>query len=225
MVLLMILLIAAVALQWWPVRLATTIRPERLADVLPARLLGGSARDERIAATEEMRAAVAELLNYDDGVFRIYQQSWGRISVYVTWWRAGKMSPRLIASHIPDVCWPGNGWERDLQAEHSLGNLATEIQASGFLTGEYRVFVAKNCPEYVVFWHKVGNEIQSYGTGYAPPWWAMFAEIGKHGLNLRREQLFVRISSDKPLQEVWTRPDLAPLRKALLDLGLGASKS
>ena len=62
MVLLMILLIAAVALQWWPVRLATTIRPERLADVLPARLLGGSARDERIAATEEMRAAVLERL-------------------------------------------------------------------------------------------------------------------------------------------------------------------
>jgi hypothetical protein len=79
----------------------------------------------------------------------------------------------------------------------------------------------RGVPEYVVFWHKVGDEILSYKTGFAPPWWAWLDEMRRGGLNLRKEQLFVRISSDKPLQDVWTRPELADLRNALRELGLG----
>jgi hypothetical protein len=221
LVLLAVLLIVAVGLQLRRSAQGIAAAP-RLDEILPTQLTGGSARDEPIAATEEMKTAVAELLNYDAGVFRIYQQSWGRISVYAAWWKAGKMSPRLVASHTPDVCWPGNGWARDLRAESKLADLSEEIRLSGFLAGECRVFTAKGGPEFVVFWHKVGEEIQAYGTGYAPPWWAMFAEMRKHGLNLRQEQLFVRVSSDKPLQEVWSRPEIEPLKKALLEMGLRA---
>lgn len=190
--------------------------------MLPVNLAGGGSRDEPIAATEEMKQKVGELLNYDDAVYRIYQMPGARVSVYAAWWRAGKMSPRLVAGHTPDVCWPGNGWERDRAAENGLGALRPELAATGFAAGECRVFVANGNPEYVVFWHKVGTEMLSYKNGYAPPWWAWLDELWRGGLNLRKEQLFVRISSDRPLESFWSKPETAPLREALLKLGLGA---
>lgn len=194
---------------------------DSLANRLPANLRGGTAHDEPIAATEEMKKAVGELLNFNEGLFRIYQLPDARVSVYVAWWEAGRMSPRLVATHTPDVCWPGNGWERDRTAEVGLSAMCEELRAKGFAAGECRVFRMQNKPEYVVFWHKVGNEMLSYQTGYAPPWWAWIDEMWRGGLNLREEQLFVRISSDKPLESIWGRFEMEPLRRALLELGLG----
>lgn len=197
---------------------------DTLAKRLPANLPGGTAHDEPIAATDEMKKAVGELLNFNDGVFRIYQWPEARVSVYAAWWEAGRMSPRLVATHTPDVCWPGNGWVRDQTAEGRLGALREELRAKGFAEGECRVFRMQTNPEHVVFWHKVGGEIFSYKTGYAPPWWAWIDEMWRGGLNLRKEQLFVRISSDKPLLDIWSKPEFEPLRGALLDLGLRAKR-
>jgi hypothetical protein len=194
----------------------------RLSTLLPSALAFGGVRDEPIAATEEMKKAVGELLNFTDGVYRIYQLQGVRVSVYVAWWEAGRMAPRLVATHTPDVCWPDNGWVRDQTAEGGLSALSEELRASGFAEGEVRVFRMQNKPEYVVFWHKVGDQMLSYHTGYAPPWWSWLDEMWRGGLNLRKEQLFVRVSSDRPLESVWGRPELEPLRRALLELGLRA---
>jgi hypothetical protein len=132
------------------------------------------------------------------------------------------MSPRLVAAHTPDVCWPGNGWVRDKAAETKQGAGSYELVTAGFARGECRVFVANGKPEYVVFWHKVGDEMLSYKNGWAPPWWAWLDELWRGGLNLRKEQLFVRVSSDKPLETIWSKPEMEPLRKALLEMGLRA---
>ena len=195
-----------------------------LGRLLPDRLENGTVRDEPIAATDEMKKAVGELLNFNDGVFRIYQLPGARVSVYIARWEAGRMSPRLVATHTPDVCWPGNGWLRDRTAEEGLDALREELRAKGFEKGECRVFLMKEKPEYVVFWHKVGDEMLSYGTDFAPPWWAWIDEMWRSGLNLRKEQLFVRISSDRPLLDVWSKPELDPLRNALLEMGLRAKE-
>lgn len=195
-----------------------------LAGRLPVRLATGGVHDEPIAATEEMRKAVGELLNFNDGIYRIYQLPGVRISVYAAWWESGRMSPRLVATHTPDVCWPANGWQRDRPAETGLEPLRTMLSADDFARGECRVFQLQGKREYVVFWHKVGGEMLSYATGEAPPWWAWLDEMRRGGLNLRQEQLFVRVSSDQPLQEVWLRPELEPLRNALLQLGLRGIK-
>lgn len=214
-----LLLLVAAVVQSHPV--PPSVSPTtRLADILPLHLPGGSSRDEPIATTEEMKRAVGELLNYDDAVFRVYQMPGWRISVYAAWWSAGKMSPRLVAAHTPDVCWPGNGWERDREAEGRLGPLGRALASAGLAPGECRVFTMRGTPEHVVFWHKVGDDMLSYGTGYAPPWWAVFDEIRRNGLNLRQEQLFVRVSSDKPLETIWDSAEMEPLRNALLRMGL-----
>ena len=221
-----VLLVGAIILQSLerPPALANSsmARGVKLAAALPARLGEGIARDEAVAATEEMKKAVSELLNYDDAVFRIYEVDGKRISVYAAWWRPGRMSPRLVAAHTPDVCWPGNGWERDRNAEGNLGVFESVLAQDNFAPAEARVFRMSGHPEYVAFWHKVGDVMLGYHTGYAPPWWAWLDEMRRDGLNLRKEQLFVRVSSDTPLQDVWARPDLEPLRSALLALGLRA---
>jgi hypothetical protein len=220
-----VLLALALALQIWPHAatrdLGVSAQEVRVATVLPPMLGEVLGRDEPIASTEELRKAVANLLNFDDGGYRIYALPQGRISIYVAWWRVGRMSPRLVAAHTPDVCWPANGWVRDRSAEVKQGALREELRAKGFAEGEHRVFTMNGKPEYVVFWHKVGHEILSYKTGYAPPWWAWLDELWRGGLNLKQEQIFVRISSDKPLDTLFADREMEPLRQMLHALGLG----
>lgn len=218
-------LAGVVALQAWATlrRQPKETLSAKLVTVLPDEIDGAKTKDEAIAASEEMKKAVTELLDYDDAAFRIYQLPRQRVSVYVAYWKAGKMSPRLVAGHTPDVCWPGNGWVRDEGAEREQVNLPRRLAEAGFLPGETRVFTAQGRPEYVVFWHKVGSGIQNYGTGHAAPWWAMFDELWRHGLNLRQEQIFVRVSSDVPLEHIFQGHEFEPLRTALLKLGLQRS--
>lgn len=219
-----LLLLAAAAIQMRarkpPLQHSSMAGGTALADALPAVLGGGTARDEPIAESEEMRRAVDELLNFDDAVYRVYRLGDLEVAVYAAWWRPGKMSPRLVAGHTPDVCWPANGWERDRAAENQWDTTLRAVAAAGLLDGECRVFRAEQRHVHVVFWHRVGSELVSYGTGYAPPWWAPLAEMWRDGLNLRREQLFVRVSANAPLAEVLARPELAPLADALREMGL-----
>ena len=192
-----------------------------LAELLPKTLSGFGVHDEPIAATDEMKRAVGELLNFSDAAYRIYQAPGRRVSVYVAWWETGRMSPRLVAAHTPDVCWPVVGWTRAPDREKNLGGLGLALAQEAFAPAEMRVFVASEKPEYVVFWHRVGDRLLSYNTGWAPPWWAWLDELWRDGLAGRKSQLFVRISSDVPLETLWRDPALEPLRTALLELGLG----
>lgn len=60
-----------------------------------------------------MRKAVGELLNYSQGLHWDYLGPNGqRLSVYLAYWSADKMSSRLVAGHTPDVCWVAGGWKR-----------------------------------------------------------------------------------------------------------------
>jgi hypothetical protein len=131
-----------------------------LAGILPRTLAGFDAHDEPIAATDEMKRAVGELLNFSDAAYRIYQAPGRRMSVYVAWWEAGRMSPRLVAAHTPDVCWPVVGWTRSPERERNLYRLGVALAQEAFAPAEMRVFVTSEKPEYVVFWHRVGSDPQ-----------------------------------------------------------------
>lgn len=196
---------------------------QRLAGVLPLAITGVEVRDIAIASTTEMKRAVSELLNYDDAVCRVYESQGVRITVYVAAWAPGKMSPRLVAGHTPDVCWPAAGWERRSREEPALSRVDELCAAAGFVPGAYRVFTQGGEREYVLYWHSVGNDFQSYGRTGGPPWWAFAAEVWHFGVvGSPREQRFYRISSNQPLESVWARPAFTSLRAALDKLGLAA---
>jgi len=192
-----------------------------LRDLLPPPPPGWTMKEKPIADSPEMKEAVAELLNFDDGVFVDYTQGITRLSVYIAYWRPGKMSHRLVAGHTPDVCWVGGGWKKlhagstpalaVTAASHSqlnpLPSVAT-TQAHAIPTGEERTFTAQGTTEYVWFWHLVGQESKSYGTGTTPPWYATITDLFAKGLNQRDEQFFIRLSSNVPLSELQTGPVL-----------------
>lgn len=166
-----------------------------LKELLPPPPPGWTMTEKKIADTPEMQKAVGEILNFDDGVFVDYTDSTGeRLSVYIAYWTPGKMSHRLVAAHTPDVCWVGGGWKK--LAEGKIRDAAPAP------TGESRTFTIKDVTEYAWFWHIVGNESKSYGTGTAPPWYAAIKDIWRKGINQREEQFFIRLSSNKPLDRL-----------------------
>jgi hypothetical protein len=95
-----ILLGVAVALQGWAALFfePSQVTGKTLTSLLPAKAGTVPARDEPIAATEEMKKAVDELLNFNDGLYRIYQVGEARLSVSdVPATRSGAHARRLLA--------------------------------------------------------------------------------------------------------------------------------
>jgi hypothetical protein len=205
-----------------------------LATLVPDKIPGWTVKDQPIAETEEMKKAVGEMLNYDDAVYRDYTQGNTTISVYVAYWKPGKMSPRLIAGHTPDVCWVGNGWictDRDFNYEVSLelGARSLDLTAkSSQLTahssqlkpaqsGTYEI---SGNVQHVLFWHLHHGELVAYNTGKQPPWYAGLTDLWRGGFNQRGEQFFIRIASNVPMPEAIKTDALRNAIKALGPLGL-----
>ena len=210
-----ILLIAATGLiVYGSTRIPEPTFHGKLADLLPEPPPGWTMVKKAIADTPEMKAAVDELLNYDDGVFVDYTNGTDRLSVYIAYWTPGRMSQRLVASHTPDVCWVGNGWKKE------SSETVTGLTAGGeaLPPAEGRLFTINGSGEYVWFWHLVGGDAKSYATGNVPPWYAPLSDLVAKGLNQREEQFFIRLSSNVPL----TSKELKPLmEKVISGLPLG----
>lgn len=157
-------------------------------------------KDAPIADTPEMQRQVDELLNFDDAVFRIYEKEGLRVSVYLAYWRPGRMQTKDIGRHTPDVCWVAAGWERVLKDTLNELRLHNGARVS---VGEHRTFLQRGQTEHVVFWHVVDQATHSYKTGGRPPWYWIITDTLRWGLNQKPEQFFLRISSNRPLTEYW----------------------
>jgi hypothetical protein len=205
----LVLLVGAIGLvQYGNSRVLEPSFHGKLADLLPPAPVGWTMKTKEIADTPEMKQAVGELLNYDDGVFVDYTNGIDRLSVYIAYWKPGKMSHRLVAAHTPDVCWVGNGWKKE-KSETVRG--LTTSNGRPLAPAEGRVFTAQGQPEYVWFWHLVGSEAKSYATGSAPPWYAALQDLWERGFNQRQEQFFIRLSSAESLDSKDLNPVLQPV--------------
>lgn len=189
-----------------------------LIDILPDAPAGWTKKVKPIADTPEMQEAVGELLNFDDGVFVDYTNAAGdRLSLYVAYWTPGRMSHRLVAGHTPDVCWVGGGWKKiEAGPTPSFSGLAASAaEINPIPSGEARVFTSNGTPEHVWFWHMVGDESKSYGTGGLAPWHAPLTDLLRKGLAQREEQFFIRLSSNRPLEQFIDAPVLAAMLTSL----------
>jgi hypothetical protein len=210
-------LVLAFVIQWLGARANSGpyTPPPSLAKILPENPAGWTSLDKPIAESEELKAAVQEALNYDDAIFRIYQRNGEFFAVYAAHWRPGKMSKKSIATHTPDVCWVGNGWNREKDAEQrplaggpSEAEQVRDAQVkAGLLPAQFRIFSGENrATQHLVFWHINGGKAISYDTGQEPPWYAMFSDLATEGLAQRKEQWFVRIGASVPLPQLWADP-------------------
>jgi hypothetical protein len=181
-----------------------------LVKLLPAAPLGWKAQDEPIASTPEEQEQVEGVLHFDDAVYRIYDNGQTQVGVYIAHWLPGKYSPAKVGSHSPITCWVHNGWEK-LAWEQAVDQKITGHTLKPMDVGEFEKDHEK---VHVIFWHLVGGVPMHYDlvgwqnglAGRIERLPTLVADFSHFGLDQRKEQLVVRLSSNRAFDQLWEDP-------------------
>lgn len=205
-------------------RTAATHRPLAEAMLNPGG--GWRANVEPLANTPEERQRVANILQYDDAIFVHYTRPSGEsVDIYAAYWGPGREAYGLVGVHTPDTCWVSNGW-RCVARSHRV---VRRVEGHVLKPAEEGVYTFNNEPTYVMFWHLVGGQShQDYGLegwvggfkGYLYRLPLLLSDLRHYSLNLAQDQLFVRISSRIPMDELCRQQDFQQLLWSLEPLGL-----
>lgn len=133
---------------------------------------------------------------------RIYRQrapdgSMTEIILYVAYWHPGQAPVSLVMSHTPDACWPGAGWT----AEPTRAPEA-QLDAGGrrLPTAEHRLFELGGFPQHVWYWHLYDGRPIADENPYSAL--ALLRLAWKYGFRHDGDQLFVRVSSNRPWRQI-----------------------
>jgi len=138
-----------------------------------------------------------------------------QITLYVAHWEAGQASVSMVASHTPDACWPGNGWDA---GPVTAPQIALELDGRRYPVAEHRFFTHGTTPQHVWFWHIYNDRVINYRDPYSV---RALLEIAWH-FGFRREgsQYFVRLSSNQPWEKIAREPLVRELFTRLAPTGL-----
>lgn len=226
-----LVLAVAVALQGTHLfRETPRARDIHLAQTVPSSLPGWEGRDVPLGQNEFLASEVEKVLNYDQVLYREFTRNGETLGVYVAYWGPGKMPTRFVASHTPDRCWTENGWHCiDMKYKQK-----EPFDGGALQPAEWRMFEPPDGgkPTYVLYWHLVNGRIYDYGERFnAVPdpyrWWK---DAVQQVLLGSREQFFIRLTSNGPLERLYGDPGVAEIMRSLERLGLSdktpaASKS
>jgi exosortase len=138
-----------------------------------------------------------------------------RITLYLAYWRPGEAPVSLVDAHTPDACWPGTGWEpKALPRDRSPLRVGKRIVAPA----ECRLFVHNNLETRVWFWHLYGGRPIAFVDPYSAV--RLLGLSLRYGVGPAEDQLFVRISSNRPWQEISMQPFIRDFFANLKPLGL-----
>lgn len=190
----------------FPAPIAGQLPREVLEAVLPHdRELRGEWKTtvEDLANSPETSERVNKILQFDAAAYRTYRSRNSRVSIFAAYWRPGKVMPRQVAGHTPDVCWEAAGWRCTYYTTQSYA-IWSDAQK---IPVKVRHFVQDGAQENVVFWHFSGHKWVSYSNYGRPPVRAFFQDLLDNPFGQHPEQLFVRISSSLPSNEMFaTQP-------------------
>jgi len=193
-----------------------------LEDKLLAEFEGWEVEEQPLAATEGMQEHVEGILNFSEFVYRTYQRGGTEISVYVAYWEPRKMPVRQVQSHTPDVCWVRSGWEMgDKQF-----SVPFSVNGQPLYPAEVRSLKQNSQTQYVAYWHVLGDEIYVNRTRPGQ-WdrWDPFKTLMKFGLHQQKEQFFIRVNSNRPIDEIWNLPLMREIMTDLAELTLAPSRT
>ena len=150
---------------------------------------------------------------------RIYSRMTDRgpeeIIIYLAYWRPGQASVSLVASHTPDACWPGSGWESvPVPATRARLN----VGGRRLPEAEARAFRSGDIPQNVWFWHLYDGRPITQENPYSPS--ELLRLAWRYGFRHDGDQLFVRISSNRGWDDLAREPLLETLFGRLQPLGL-----
>lgn len=200
----------------------TAVRAIKLASAIPINLSGWSGAEEPLGASELLKSTVEKTLNYDDVVNRTYRTGDRIIGVYAAYWSAGRMPVQKVASHTPDRCWSENGWA----CSELRSNERVFVGEAVLRPANWRLFLAPGATrekQYVLYWHLVGSELYDYGDGFnrrpnPVKWWR---DTVHYAIKGSADQFFIRLTSNRPFEELRGDPGWEELLGALAKLGLG----
>ncbi|HXN34742.1 MAG TPA: exosortase/archaeosortase family protein [Opitutaceae bacterium] len=137
------------------------------------------------------------------------------LTLYLAYWRPGQASVSMVDAHTPDACWPGTGWESEpVPIEHAV----LAIGGRTLATAECRLFAHGRFRTNVWFWHLYGGRPLNFVDPYSAA--RLIGTTWRYGFGRAEDQLFVRVSSDRPWEEIASQPALRQFISNLKPLGL-----
>jgi hypothetical protein len=190
---------------------------ELLSDIVPKQLNGWKITDQDMAESPESSERISDFLNFDDALFRIFKNGDTFVGLYIAYWLPGKASYRWAGAHTPDTCWVQNGWTR----QDRKYCIPFQNEETHFQPAEFGIYEKDGSAQNVYFWHLVGGEAFGYEQEGGHNIFAALLDIKKHGLNLRDEQFFIRLSSNKKIDELKKIEGYKQILDSLHEIGLG----
>jgi exosortase len=137
------------------------------------------------------------------------------VILYLAYWKPGQAPVSLVASHTPDACWPGSGWEQvPLPVQRVRLELATRVLADA----EVRAFKSGPFPQNVWYWHLYDGHPLTHANPNSPL--ELLRLALRYGFRREGDQLFVRISSNRDWAAIEHTPFIESLFAKLQPLGL-----
>jgi exosortase len=187
--------------------------PPDLTAVLPAAVDGWKV----ITSTDLYK--FSDTLQTSDLVQRTYfkgtANDFTQITIYLAFWPAGQTSVSNVAVHTPDACWPGVGW----QAVPAAATRFTPVVGGQRLpVAESRLFTSNDFMQHVWFWHLYDGKPITQRDPRSPR--ELLSIAWRYGFRKDGDQLFVRISSNRPWDAIATEPLVAEIFTHLHAFGL-----
>jgi hypothetical protein len=176
-------------------------------------------------------ASAQGILNFSQARQVLYVRGGAQLLVYVAYWEPGKVSVVDAGSHNPDSCWVNNGCVRT-ERQYAVPGRVGDRALLPYEFGQY--IVPNGGKQNVAFWHLVNGEPNRYEDQQAgwrdgligrlerlPLAWK---DIRAYGLNQKNEQMFVRLSSGRRIEDLMADPANTALWEALAPLGVFADQ-
>jgi len=203
----------------------------KIAENLPRHLAGWTQRDIPVGETGAAAANVQGILNFSQVGQVLYTHGDLQVLVYAAYWEPGKVSVVDAGSHNPDSCWVNNGCVR---TERKYAVPAT-VEGRKMVPYEYGTYLPPSGSlQHVAFWHLVNGQPNRYEAQEAG--WRdgllgrlerlplLLKDFREYGLNQKSEQIFLRISSPLPFDDLLSKPEFRALLIELQGLGIFADR-
>jgi exosortase len=184
-----------------------------LEALLPAPPAGWTSADtpgmDRFSDTLRTHALVERVYSAGPGLDSSH------VTLYLAYWRPGQAPVSLVDAHTPDACWPGTGWVSiPVPAERET----LSISGRRLPPAECRLFARSAFKTHVWYWHLYGGRPLAYVDPYSAV--RLLKLSLRYGFRRAEDQLFVRVSTNRPWEEVAALPAFQRYFEGLRPLGL-----
>lgn len=196
-----------------------------LEEILPEEIPGWVSHEVPLSSNPDGEERVLDVLNLDDYFSREYVRGDTKIMVYIAYWLPGSEPYSSVAIHNPDSCWVIAGWnikERENARKMRLAGCQLKQH-------EWGIYEKQGADTHVMFWHLLGGEPNEYiekmvwtksGIDSFKRQFYFIFNLYQMGLDLGKEQLFVRLSSNKPFNALEKDPYFKSILDSLRVLGI-----